>query len=227
MALFCDPDDLGDALGAHSFTSDDLAAFCSRASSRVMQGLKIYWEFPDYNATVPTPEAVREAALEYALFLALQKQGIDNQVEEQGEAVAHRANCDKLLDDMNDTARTELTSRVTGEVLAFGALDGDYVSGYADAHVLAWQDVEIRENSAAIDGFFRAPDNFRLSNPGGHFGIRYDDASGKWLLWRFDQRIVDAMTVSYTIDWRKWTKAAEDEAAPVSTSATVGRIVLG
>lgn len=224
MALFCDPEDLSGALGAHGFDSDELVAFCSRASARTQEGLKIYWPFPDYNATVPTPESVREAALEYALYLALKRQGQDNQLEDNSQTFARRQNFGAMIDDLNDTTRARITARVSGESLTFGLHNSTYVTGYDNAHVLGWQDIEIEENSAAIDGFHRAPEGYALTNPGGHFSIRYDEPSGLWLLWRFDSRIEDGMTVSYTINFLKWTKAAEAEAPPTGET---GRLVLG
>lgn len=224
MALFCDPDDLSGELGAHDFEPDELVAFCTRASARTQEGLKIYWPFPDYNATVPTPESIREAALEYAVYLALKKQGMDNQVDDQGETFEHRKRFGEIVDDLNDTERARIVARVSSETLAFGTHNGDYVTGYDDAHVLAWQDIEIEENSATIDGFHRAPEGYALTNSGGQFAIRYDEASGLWMLWRFDPRIVDAMTVSYTVNFLKWTKGAEAEAPPTGET---GRVVLG
>lgn len=211
--LFCSPEDLGDALGAHSFTPDQLVDFCTRASGRVQESVGDFWPFPDYNAQVPCPETVREAADSYALYLALKKQGRDNLVDDDGNTISPRARFDELTEFMRTDPEALVSVTVANEVLAFGSLN---LSGFENAHVLAYQGAEVVETSPTIAGKLLGRD----------YSVDFDETRGtfKWLLWRASEdSLSDGDLVTYQVSWRK---RRQIDVSPADRFGTV-RIRLG
>lgn len=198
--LYCDPiNDVGTRLAAgHGFTSDQLTQYVARASSRVQASIGEYFPFPEYFANPATPETIREATWQYALYLALLDMGIDNYQDEEGSTERLRARalatCRELR---NDEAHIE-PIEVANETLSFGGgilqRDGETISGYADTHALAWRDVYVFADSLRIAGFRNGVD----------FRVEWSADFDAWLLWRLDTAIgTNGETLRYRFSWKK------------------------
>lgn len=222
MALYCDPDELDTVIGEGIIDDADLVEFVRRASNRVQDEVGDYWPFPEYSATPPTPEIIREATLRYATYLAYERLSRDNYLAEGMDTEWPREEFQRITARIRRREDSIALVTISDEELSFGTGAVSTWDGYENAHVLAQQNCEIVESTARISGRKRAPDGSGLANPGGDFRIVYEESADLWLLWRLNTEIEDGETVSYAITWRKWRETATERPA-----GTEGRIRLG
>ena len=222
MALYCDPDELDTTVGTGLIAEPARIEIVQRASNRVQDEVGDYWPFPEYSATISTPEVIREATLRYATHLAYEKLSRDNYLAEDMDTNWPLREFHRITSRLRKNENAIAPVTISGEELAFGVgVIADW-GGYENAHVLAWQDSEIIESSARIQGRKRAPRDHRISNPGGDFAIVWEESADLWLLWRYDTAIADGETVSYSITWRKWRETAAER-----PTGTTGVLRLG
>lgn len=213
MALYCSPTELDGVVGTGLISESDRITIVQRASARVQDEVGDYWPFPEYSATPPTPEIIREAALRYATHLGYEKLSRDNYLAEDMDTNWPLREFQRITRRIRNNENAIAPVAITGEALSFGTgVIADW-SGYQDAHVLAQQNCEIIESSARISGRKRMPDGTGLANPGGDFRISYEESEDLWLLWRLTTDIEDGETVSYSITYRKWRETTSERPA--------------
>lgn len=186
MALYIDPAKIGARLPDDAFTTEELVEFSRSASSYVDDALPNYWPFPEYSATVSTPQTIQDCALNYGVWLALGELGEDNELVEDSAPMRRRDMCDQVLSDLARGVRQIAQVLVSAEALTFGS-DADY----PDWALLENTEVSILEESAEILGY-RLEEDFR---------VFFSKAHRAWICERLNAEIVDGDEISYSMSY--------------------------
>lgn len=213
MSLYVDPDALAARLPTDAFTSDQLVDFVTRASAYVDDGLPNYWPFPDYNATVATPQTIRDCALDYAVYLALGDLGEDNEQSEDTAPQARVERCDRILRELRQgppSGRQVAQVQITSEVLTFGS-DADH----PDWAFLANVECEVIPESAEI-----AAASGTTMEVGTDFVIARSPGKRRWYVQRLNSEIVDDDLINYRISY---VRAIERVGSLAPRGGTVSR----